>query len=303
MDKWLQEYEIMMFGMQHTRLSMERAAEIKFDHMPDKLYKYRSFSENHKQALCHSVLYSSLPTSFNDFVDTNLIISEEAQCKMTQKVYNSFRNKFGFPRAKVTTNKQFLEIVAESLQKNARENAEDFPASILQMLNKKMDDEVFRIIENRQNQIRSIYSVCCFSADNKSTLMWAHYAESNQGFCVEYNFKKEGIMADDVELMFPVLYKPDARMMINDIDDTDSSYMMYAATVKDVQWQYEQEWRRLYLGNETGPKPMPMPTAIYLGPRVKPEDQEWMRNFCGDKIKIYKMRYDPVVNSLVPMEC
>lgn len=301
MDEWIYEYEQLMFGPEHTRASMEQAAEMKFAHMPEKVYKYRTFSDNHKQALQDSVLYSSLPTSFNDYIDTNLIISEPAKRGMTQKVYDSFREKYGFPKAEVSSNHDFLKIAEEYIRKMKGENIDPMPEEELCVLNQILDEGACRIFEDRRNQMRSIYSMCCFSAVNRSSLMWAHYADSSHGFCVEYAFKKEGIKADNVQLLFPVLYKSDARMPIDDIDKTDSSYMMYAATVKGIEWQYEQEWRRFYLGDDAGPKKMPIPSAIYLGPRVKQEDEEWMRDFCGDRIELYKMRYDPEDNSLVPV--
>lgn len=301
MDEWLFEYEQLMFGPERTRASMEQAAEMKFAHMPEKVYKYRTFCDNHKQALQDSVLYSSLPTSFNDFIDTNLIISELAKRRMTQKVYDSFREKYGFPKAEVSSNHDFLKIAEEYIRKAAGENIDPMPEAKLITLNQMLDRGRQQIVEERQKQLRSVYSVCCFSANNKSSLMWAHYADSSKGFCVEYAFKKEGIKADNVQLLFPVLYKSDARMLVDDIDETDSSYLMYAATVKDNQWQYEQEWRRFYLGDDVGPKKMPLPTAIYLGTRVKPENEEWMRDFCRDRIELYKMKYDQESNSLVPI--
>ena len=303
MDEWQPEYEQMMFGPLHTRTTIDRAAEIKFAHMPSKLYKYRTFSESHTQALCHSVLYSSCPTSFNDFVDTNLVISENAKRKMTQKVYNSFGIRYGFPNAEVTSVQQFLEIAVDYLQRESGETTNLLQNAAMLELSVLLNNKVNQIIEDRQEQMRNVFSACCFSADNKSTLMWAHYADNNQGFCIEYDFKSEGIKADNVQLMFPVLYKSDARVMIDDIDAVDTSYMMYAATVKEVQWQYEKEWRRFYLGNEAGPKPMPEPTAIYLGPRVEKTNMNWMRDFCGGRIDMYKMEYDSTVNSMVPVRC
>lgn len=300
MDAWIHDYEQLMFGPEHTRASMERAAEMKFAHMPEKVYKYRFFCDNHKQALQDSVLYSSPPTSFNDFIDTNLIISELAKRRMTQKVYDSFREKYGFPKAEVSSNHDFLKIAEEYIRKAEGENIDPMLEAQLIALNQMLDRGRQQIVEERQNQLRSVFSVCCFSANNKSSLMWAHYADSSKGFCVEYAFKKEGIKADNVQLLFPVLYKTDARMLVDDIDEMDSSYLMYAATVKENQWQYEQEWRRFYLGNDVGAKKMPLPTAIYLGTRIKPENEEWMRDFCRDRIELYKMKYDQETNSLIP---
>ena len=164
-----------------------------------------------------------------------------------------------------------------------------------------MDSNIERIKKDRQDQLRKIYSVCCFSASNQINLMWSHYAESNTGFCIEYDFKSEGLTAEDIQLMFPVLYKEDARIMVNNIDRVDTSDLMHAATVKEINWQYEQEWRHIFLGNNIGPQHMPTPTAIYLGAKVSAQNQSWMIEFCRKhQIPLYRMDYDPKMNKLEP---
>ena len=43
---WKTEYESLMFGMYHDQISISNAVEIKNEHMPEVLYKYRSVSDN-----------------------------------------------------------------------------------------------------------------------------------------------------------------------------------------------------------------------------------------------------------------
>ena len=59
MDSWLQEYEELMFGKNHTKSTMDAAAELKYNHMPDVLYKYRQVSDNSLNALENDFLVFS----------------------------------------------------------------------------------------------------------------------------------------------------------------------------------------------------------------------------------------------------
>ena len=98
--------------------------------------------------------------------------------------------------------------------------------------------------------------VCCFAGwDSRNrtetylnTLMWAHYAESHHGICVEYAVENgspllgKGIVTDDtLGRLDKVLYK---TTPIN----YDEEYLSYkdCFLVKDKSWSYENEYRMVY---------------------------------------------------------
>ena len=89
---------------------------------------------------------------------------------------------------------------------------------------------------------------CCFSENNDSTLMWAHYADENKGLCIEYDFnqlKKDSWLR---KYIFPVLYT-DTPM---DFSDQTDDYSLDRAVLcscldKAKVWEYEKEWRLLDL--------------------------------------------------------
>lgn len=89
---WLKEYEELMFGPVHTARTMARAAEIKYEHMPNILFKYRSCSPNTFEALENDFLFSSQPSEFNDIFEGAIeIVIEEAQRNIYQKAYDNLR--------------------------------------------------------------------------------------------------------------------------------------------------------------------------------------------------------------------
>ena len=90
-----------MFGKGYSIESMAKAAVMKFNHIPRRLYKYRSFSGNHIDALKQGVLYFTATDKLNDIKEANLVISKEAAAVFHQKQYNDLRIKYGFPETSV----------------------------------------------------------------------------------------------------------------------------------------------------------------------------------------------------------
>lgn len=153
---------------------------------------------------------------------------------------------------------------------------------------------------NANEQITEIESfsstalMSCFSETNKSVLMWAHYADSSKGFCVEYDLKR--LSRDEIISLgiYPVLY--DERRLIRrnikslgyslrSLEDAikhDEEYddgellddLIPLMLYKGTDWQYEKEWRiistklKLYQEYKTNTSetniPLKCVSAVYL---------------------------------------
>jgi Protein of unknown function (DUF2971). len=87
--------------------------------------------------------------------------------------------------------------------------------------------------------------VCCFSTSINSVLMWSHYADSNKGICISYDFNqlpKECFLRN---VLFPLKYS-NTPPIINDIsENVDALPLNICETVlrKSNVWSYEKEWR------------------------------------------------------------
>lgn len=121
--------------------------------------------------------------------------------------------------------------------------------------------------------------VCCFSSRCDSTLMWAHYAASNTGICVEYDFNILAHNSLQKKTIFPVAYseKPiDLRDLLDDEKGKVFQYPLDAAVLcaalnKANIWAYENEWRLVAVlasakvTERRIPICAPVPTSISLG--------------------------------------
>ena len=131
--------------------------------------------------------------------------------------------------------------------------------------------------------------VKCFSESPKINLMWAHYADSFKGICIEYDVCK----LTDVNIqkqLFPVYYTKERKFFL----DTDSLIEYYNGDkidqteswrfTKDTKgvflqkasyWKYEQEWRLCIINEDKSAEkniPFACVSAVYLGPRISNSD-------------------------------
>lgn len=97
--------------------------------------------------------------------------------------------------------------------------------------------------------------VSCLSTRFDSMLMWAHYAESSTGICLEYDFNQSTSNQLIRKMIFPVAYSK-TPVKINDLlDDENDDLFQYSleaavfcsALNKSCVWSYENEWRLILL--------------------------------------------------------
>ena len=107
--------------------------------------------------------------------------------------------------------------------------------------------------------------------------MWAHYADSQKGICIAYDFNQWGKEALQRKLLFPVAYS-NVPVDVSDLVDNQKNKIaeypvdeavLCAAINKSDVWKYENEWRMIIvLDGKTQRIPLNIlvnPTAIYFG--------------------------------------
>lgn len=311
MTQWQEHYRELMFGEKHDYNTMTQAAKLKYDSMPDSLFKYREPSEAHFDALEKGVLYSATPANVNDCCrEANIVFTDSVKKCINQQIYNDLRGRYGLPEAVVTCPEDFLGITNDhfkALSKGSAITQKDLKkTSFYDVFLQSMKDHQDKMLKEFRNSARSMYSMCCFSSVRDNYQMWGLYSKCHSGFCIEYGFKDLGSDSEDVACMFPVLYVDDSRIFVNSFDldsDTSGSIGMLAVTLKTKNWEYEHEWRRLYPGNEgVKPRRMPQPKAIYMGVYASEETEQRLISFCRTNIiKLYKMQYDEHQDLLIPL--
>ncbi|MGV8921279.1 MAG: DUF2971 domain-containing protein [Pseudomonas sp.] len=152
------------------------------------LYKYRAFNEFSLQMLINETAWFARPSSFNDPFDCGILIDE-------QKIEESIRS-----------------AIKEAYARNGVDIAA-IPQRDLET--KKEDKEAFYEYRNSVYNLIQETGVFSLSEINDDILMWAHYAESHKGFCIEYSRTVENVLGTQAE---PVIYQKDLpSLAANDV--------------------------------------------------------------------------------------
>lgn len=139
-------------------------------------------------------------------------------------------------------------------------------------------------------------AIACFSEINNSKLMWAHYAGSYSGFCIEYDFSKSNDKSF-LKGIAKVQYTDDMPR-IEQYDDY-GEYKSEIILTKAECWTYEREWRSRKIADYSMWKLQIYPiigasnymTSIYLGCNMPVDYQNLIINhYQSSDVKVYRMK-------------
>lgn len=189
--------------------------------------------------------------------------------------------------------------------------------SILEEIKKVRDEQFVPAFQCFLQDLR----VTCFSVSGwDNQLMWAHYANSYRGICIEYDFSK---ITFDMGSLREVRYSDtrpilslrsiglkaiDVMKMLNDpikeyalkraaLNDENINFIIEQLTVKNSLWAYEQEWRLINIA-KSADSPflfihMPHIKSITLGARIDEHIKRLILDVCQEMhIKCYQLELD-----------
>lgn len=130
--------------------------------------------------------------------------------------------------------------------------------------------------------------------------MWAYYASSNQGYCIEYDLEKleDKTKNPDFSVQVDVCYSD--KIPILDLDDIRNKLIfqkMYGT--KKERWHHEEELRLIFDNSSIKKYHESAITGIYFGCNSKDSLIEVFKEaFINRNIKFYKMVVNRENNSL-----
>lgn len=217
--------------------------EIIKEYIPDVLYKYGSLQSQYwKDVVYDAKIYLSQAKEFNDPFDCR------ANFNYTKAIS---RGKF---------RDELIERFGEDIKK--------IPEEIIQKnVIEKMREDVF---------------VFCFSEVWDSILMWAHYANNYNGYCIKYNMKQvpEYLKYN----LYPVLYEKNYIDITESLININDNTGRICNLAKAAEWSYEREWRiveyerkRVYFRRAL--------QAIYLGKNCSEKNKRDIMEWAKQKNK------------------
>jgi hypothetical protein len=234
--------------------------------LPEKLFQYQPCTSKTMANLANGVIHFGSPSQFNDPFD----------CSFT----------FPAPTA------EQLPLLRDFFLK---ENAETIPErdeDFAEFINDK-HDSIFALI--KEEQIDPL-GICCFSKNRPeladSFLMWAHYASSHTGFCLEFETSNKPFSLAKEVKYDALLFELDIHQSLIDggVDDN-------CVRTKSKHWGYEDEWRIIVMPKSdkhkyAGYEPCQL-TAVYFGARMNAAEQNAIANIVRQNnpdIALIKMK-------------
>ena len=128
-------------------------------------------------------------------------------------------------------------------------------------------------------------------------LLWAHYANSHKGFCIEYNLHElqNGYSNEDL-YTFQIKYNSrPPQLSLSDITNGDTlNAIKKVAGFKSKEWQYEKEIRIVFDKPKLRHYHPKAITGIYFGLRMPMEIRDdIMKRLSGRGLKFYEIIQTP----------
>ena len=265
--EWIEEYKNKLI---HKEIPYSEVYDFVKSHLPRKIYRYRKFDDFWENNLFDGDIYFSQSSNLNDPFDCLTYVDE--------KIYSK-------------NIKDTLIHMLPALEQN-----------IIQYMENKIVD-----LEESISGARDLISVACFSENVDSVLMWAHYADSHRGFCIEYDTSR--ILKPYNSLLFPVYYTDERYDSTDDVIKRNENTILNPNFFKSKVWSYEKEWRialtyDLISKNDRKANFSNAITGVYLGVQSEKEySQNLLRikSWANSKsIGCYQMKINPKGYNIFP---
>jgi hypothetical protein len=242
-----------------------------------KIYKYRSFSDRNLNMLENNQLYFAASFTFNDpfdcrarkefeFTDDNDLIEKMAPLEAAHQ--------------SIAVD-QAVEYLKRIIADNRKEEYLGEKSSLFQKL------------------VLELYGICSFSEVSNDILMWSHYPDGHQGFCLEFERSPDNML----QWVRPVEYPENDefpyveywRQKPNEQIDEFSRIV----TTKSKHWSYEKEWRALDRPDQIDEQyrghiknyPEAMLTGVIFGVRMLAENRQRIKEIlAGRNADLYEAK-------------
>jgi len=145
--------------------------------------------------------------------------------------------------------KEYESLPIEAQQQVTIEQLKNFVNS--QKMNEMLVDMISNLPHSIESSIHTALNsklgILCLSESTEpdNLLMWSHYADSHEGFAIEFDaehpfFDQKRSEDDQFRQLNRVTYQSNRpELIFNEVDNFQNFL------VKSTQWEYEQEWRML----------------------------------------------------------
>lgn len=242
-------------------------------HKPNfKLYKYIGKSKYYIDEIENKHLYLSKPSNFNDPFDCAVSFTKDNIGSIIGE------NHMHYLYCKKILSKEQLNTIGSNLKDKSYSSLSEYLHEIVKQLSNNKCKVTFDQLLNKYCEAHNIgkilfhdsnTKVVCFSETNTSIPMWAYYANSHKGVCLEYDLSLLNSKNFYEQNLLNAFHKVDY------VDKSDFADLQATNTYirKSNQWLHEKEWRIIC---ETQEEYLPISclSAIYVGCKADSFDRK-----------------------------
>jgi hypothetical protein len=221
--------------------------------IPNKLYKYRSFSNLTLDILVSDRLFFADPTTFNDPLDTRPTLETDLPVEQLEQILVKFverRVKAEMQAAAKTIRyrgPRTLSHIESLSQKRAVQTVAEIAYNATDPSYEIADPHRFLLGVEIERELLRQYDKGIVSLAERAVcpLMWSHYGDQHRGLCIGYS-----VLDDDLESLHKVAYGGSRLVQVSlvarmlDGDDEARQLVDDAVLLRKARsWGYEREWR------------------------------------------------------------
>lgn len=196
--------------------------------LPSRLYRFRKCSERNFDAFYKNQIWVSRGSDVNDDYDTSLYYDDKkikdwlkilCDDQSHMKIFNYFKNTKDVPeflKLFCLAPEKEIEKRFDAVKQLSYEDVKKFVLGFQEYIQNNLSEKLKHITLLIQQGVK----FACFSENINSVMMWGHYADSNTGFALGYDFK-QGRLNDCIECcklgvecfypmlchIYPIIYK------------------------------------------------------------------------------------------------
>lgn len=304
--------EFLKLFMSSAETNFNKAIELKRNHLPQKLYRYRKTDnlEHLKNEICKGQIFLSSPSAMNDPFDSCTLLSEHnpstyAQTKIKyEKEYKDILDNQTFKQ--IFDSDNWLDELVTYITKKyvSDEQVDNMKEKVLGLIMSGIED----VNSNINDIISETFRIACFTEKAYNLPMWNHYANGHEGVCLEYEIERiQNIQ--NINKLFPVIYTeqlPDGILLLKEQKSANPMLLEYFLMHKLMDWNYENEWRLIYdiklwnndfnkvssgVSKNAVPVDFTLPSKVYLGAKISKNAENEIRKWCCEySIPVQKMK-------------
>lgn len=278
--------------------------------VPHALFKYKALNEFTYDLIKTDLIF--LPTydklndafegqvTYDESILTNKLIDEALQNSSIEKIMS--KDEYRAIINSDNPKREFEKWVYEGDEISDI----DFKNFSLK-LNESVSETTNPCLQYLLDEMKSNTFVLSFSDENDLNSMWGHYANSNKGICIEYDFYDLNFI--DIQYfcyktiyLEPEDFREHTQDLLNIPETPYFNFFIEPFLRKTFDWKYENEWRiilpvfsfKLNLSKKINGKQflkLPKPKAIYLGLNIEEKDKKSIISICKKReIDLYQMK-------------